>query len=134
MSNLSHFLTYLLLLFANRISQKKCNDCCRSGKDQLADKPGGLRTLLLEEEQNENGGTTTSLQAWDTFVQETLHSILDHQMVGSYTNLANLSTVSQVITNDLASIFPTNNRHNLTALFNPFSVPLRTTRSSSAWI
>ena len=106
MSNLNHFLTYLLLLFADRILQKNfLNDCCRSGKDQLADKPGGLRTLLLEEEQKENGGTTTSLQAWDTFVQETLHSILDHQMVGSYTNLANLSTVSQVIANDLSSIF-----------------------------
>lgn len=68
-------------------------DGFRSGKDQLADKPGGLRTLLLVEGEQ----TGTTLQAWDTFVQETLHSILDHQMVGSYTNLANLSTVSQVI-------------------------------------
>lgn len=64
----------------------------------LADKPGGLRSLLLLEGEGEgvqsNGGPT--LHAWDAFVQETLHSILDHQMVGSYTNLANLSTVSQV--------------------------------------
>lgn len=55
-----------------------------------ADKPGSLRTLLRGDENS------IVLQEWDSFVQETLHSILDHQMVGSYSALANLSALSQV--------------------------------------
>ncbi len=101
MSYSLRFLTGLRLLFPNVVLSVLCclSDLFRSGKDQLAaDKPGGLRNLLLIEGEQ----TGTTLQAWDTFVQETLHSILDHQMVGSYTNLANLSTVSQVIIDQYA--------------------------------
>lgn len=54
------------------------------------DKPGSLRTLLRGTENE------VVLQEWDGFVQDTLHSILDHQIVGSYSALANLSALSQV--------------------------------------
>jgi hypothetical protein len=54
------------------------------------DKPGSLRCLLRGDDLSD------LLQEWDGFVQEVLHSILDHQMVGTYTALSNLSALSQV--------------------------------------
>lgn len=63
-----------------------------------ADKPGNLRSLLRSPPEEEEGQVAAQLllQQWDGFVQETLHTILDHQMVGSYSALANLSAMSQV--------------------------------------
>jgi len=55
------------------------------------DKPGSLRILLRG-----RGESEVLLLEWDRFVQDTLHSILDHQMVGTYSALANLSALSQV--------------------------------------
>jgi hypothetical protein len=51
------------------------------------EKVGDLRGLVSEE---------SLLPEWDLFVQNTLHIILDHQMVGSYNAVANISSYSQV--------------------------------------
>jgi hypothetical protein len=70
------------------------------------EKPRSLRSLLYVSTPDANSGNENTaaeekdsfvlLTKWDAFVQDTLHSILDHQMVGSYSALANLSGVSQV--------------------------------------
>eukprot|EP00600_Ochromonadales_sp_CCMP1393_P004849 CAMPEP_0174967212 /NCGR_PEP_ID=MMETSP0004_2-20121128/7459_1 /TAXON_ID=420556 /ORGANISM="Ochromonas sp., Strain CCMP1393" /LENGTH=1048 /DNA_ID=CAMNT_0016216321 /DNA_START=14 /DNA_END=3160 /DNA_ORIENTATION=- len=51
------------------------------------DKIGSLRSLVAEDEN--------LLNEWDSFVQDVLHSVLEHQMVGSYNAVANMSGFSQ---------------------------------------
>jgi hypothetical protein len=60
------------------------------------DKPGSLRAVVLQP-ADAAAGPDTQLDQWDDFVQRTLHSILDHQIVGSYSAIANLSCASQVL-------------------------------------
>jgi hypothetical protein len=67
------------------------------------ERPGTLRAVFSPLEGAEAGaeaaetsGAVAMLDEWDAFVQRTLHGILDHQMVGSYSNIANLSAMSQV--------------------------------------
>lgn len=57
------------------------------------ERPGGLRYLLSGDADPSTGAL---LADWDLFVQNSLHAILDHQMVGSYSAIANLSNISQV--------------------------------------
>ena len=59
--------------------------------EKAAAAAGGLLRPLLIADHCE------LLISWDAFVQNTLHAILDHQIVGSYSALANLSGVSQVL-------------------------------------
>lgn len=69
----------------------------------MGERPGGLRYLLIDHGRDEGGvdgggdqTLPTLLADWDLFVQHILHAILDHQMVGSYSAISNLSCVSQV--------------------------------------
>jgi hypothetical protein len=93
-----------------------CDLCCREraeGEDNDAvaaaaaaagmERPGTLRAVFappegadVSAEAAEATGAEAMLGEWDAFVQRTLHGILDHQMVGSYSNIANLSAMSQV--------------------------------------
>lgn len=61
------------------------------------DKPGSLRALFDSSSlpEYQEGHLSHMLEEWDAFVAQTLHGILDHQMVGSYSAIANISSVSQ---------------------------------------
>lgn len=64
------------------------------------ERPGSLRAIFSSQSGGAEGPDAAVAEAvladWDDFMQHTLHGILDHQMVGSYTNIANLSAMSQV--------------------------------------
>lgn len=64
------------------------------------ERPGSLRAVFSSQGGEADGPGAAAVEAaladWDDFMQRTLHGILDHQMVGSYTNIANLSAMSQV--------------------------------------